>query len=192
MTESQAKAFEVKQLIAMELALHQDMLTQPSELESMAQLFLYHDIPYKSSKTMSKALNEKISQESVANLDLLTYGYIEGKDLEKAIEPLSKSAVMADDGERYMRLANIYLQLDDYPNAAVTIEKALEKGNIDRPDLARVIQGQSYVILERFDEARTVFREALKDERSKDLALNWLRYINNEEKRIKDIREYLN
>jgi hypothetical protein len=45
--------------------------------------------------------------------------------------------------------------------------------------------------LTRFDEARAVFDEALKDERSEETALMWLRYINNEEKRIKDIREYL-
>ena len=32
-----------------------------------------------------------------------------------------------------MRLANVYLQIDDYPNSAIAIEKALEKGDIDRP-----------------------------------------------------------
>jgi len=42
-----------------------------------------------------------------------------------------------------MRLANVYLQIDDYPNSAIAIEKALEKGDIDRPGIARIIQGQS-------------------------------------------------
>ena len=78
-----------------------------------------------------------------------------------------------------MRLANVYLQIDDYPNSAIAIEKALEKGDIDRPGIARIIQGQSYVFIERSDEARAVFREVLKDERSEGFALNWLRYINN-------------
>lgn len=78
-----------------------------------------------------------------------------------------------------MRLANVYLQIDDYPNSAIAIEKALEKCDIDRPGIARIIQGQSYVVIERSDEARAVFREVLKDERSEGVALNWLKYINN-------------
>ena len=56
---------------------------------------------------------------------------------------------------------------------------------------ARDKRYKTNVILTRFDEARAVFDEALKDERSEETALMWLRYINNEEKRIKDIREYL-
>ena len=66
-------------------------------------------------------------------LELLAYGYLEGKDSEKAIAPLSKALKLGDDEGRYMRLANVYLQIDDYPNSAIAIEKALEKGDIDRP-----------------------------------------------------------
>lgn len=190
-SEEEAREFEVKQMVAMELAHRQKMLTEPRELESMSQLFLYHEVPYKSAKTMASALNRRISKESIENLDLLAYGYLEAKEFERAIRPLAKAAELADDGERYMRLANLHLQIDNYTDAAEAIDKALEKGNIDRPDLARVIQGQAYVILTRFDEARAVFDEALKDVRSEETALMWLRYINNEEKRIKDIREYL-
>jgi hypothetical protein len=41
-----------------------------------------------------------------------------------------------------MRLANVYLQIDDYPNSAIALEKALEKGDIDRqtsPELYKSI-----------------------------------------------------
>lgn len=190
--ETEIANFEKKQMVTLELAHRQEMLTEARELESMSQLFLYHDVPYKSSKTLNFALENDISTETLKNLDLLAYGYLEGKDYDKAISPLSKAAVLTEDGERYMRLANLYLQIDNYVEAAVAIEKALEKGGFDRPDLARIIQGQAYVVLARFDEARAVFREASKDERSVDIAANWLRYIDNEEKRLKDIAEYLN
>ena len=117
--------------------------------------------------------------------------YINGQDLAKSVEPLSAAAEMAEDGNLYMRLANVYLQLDDYEAAAAAIENAIDKGGLRRPDQSRLLQGQAYLSLEKFDDARASFREAAKDDRSETMARNMLRYVNNEEKRIKEIREFL-
>ena len=90
-----------------------------------------------------------------------------------------------------MRLANIYLTLDSYQEAATSIDKALEKGGLTRPDQSRLLQGQAYLALEQFDKARASFREAAKDNRSAKIAAQLLQYTDSEEKRIKDIKEYL-
>ena len=190
--ETKIKEFEVKQLVTLEMAHRQQLLTRARELESMSQLFLYHEIPYKSSKILAKSIDEELSEETFRNLDLLSQGYLQSKDYEKAIEPLAKAAALSDNGEHYMRLANLYLQLDTYDEAADAIDKAVDKGGISRTDLARFLQGQALIYLERFDDARAAFREAAKDDRTEKSATTWLKYIDSEEKRIKDIREYLN
>ena len=175
----------------MELAHRQNMLDTGRELETMSQLYLYHDSPYQSSKTMAKSLNEGLSEKSQRNLELQSTAFINGKDLVDAVGPLNAAAELDEDGNLYMRLANVYLSLDNYEGAAEAISKALVKGGLSRPDQSSLLQGQAYLALENFDGARKSFREAAKDDRSEKMARNMLRYVDSEEKRIKDIREYL-
>ena len=161
LSEEEAMELEKKQLAAFEMAHRQGMLESGRELETMAQLYLQ------------------------------ATAFINGKDMAEAVEPLMAAAEMADDGNLYMRLANVYLNLDKYDDAAQAIDKALDKGGLRRPDQSSLLQGQAYLALENFDEARKSFREAAKDERSEKMARNLLRYVDSEERRIKDIREYL-
>ena len=191
MSEVEVLKFEKKQLAAMELAHRQNMLDTGRELETMSQLYLYHDSPYQSSKTIAKSLNEGLSEKSQRNLELQSTAFINGKDLVDAVGPLNAAAELDEDGNLYMRLANVYLSLDNYEGAAEAISKALVKGGLSRPDQSSLLQGQAYLALENFDGARKSFREAAKDDRSEKMARNMLRYVDSEEKRIKDIREYL-
>ena len=183
--------FEMKQMVAMELAHRQGVLTKGRELESMAQMFLYHDIPYKSAKTIAASLESGASDKNYKNYNLLSVAYIKGQDRGKAIEPLNYASALSDDGNLYMRLANLHLQLDQYDNAVDAIERAISKGGLRRPDLARFLQGQAYIYIQQFDLSRNAFREAAKDERTQKNANTWLQYIDSEEKRIEGINEYL-
>ena len=92
----------------------------------------------------------------------------------------------ADDGNNYMRLANVYLNLDKYEEAASAIDKALNKGGLSRPDQSSLMQGQAYLSLEQFDKARASFREAAKtakDDRTEKMSRDLLRYVDSEEKK---------
>ncbi len=190
--EEKIKAFEEKQITTLEMAHRQGMLDTASELQTMSQLFLYHDIPYKSSKTLSAAMDQGISKNTYANYNLLSMAYIKGQDIEKSVDPLTKAAELSNDGDLYMRLANIYLKLDKYAQGAQAIEKGIAKGSVNRPDIARFQQGQAYAYMEEYDKARKAFRLASEDDRTKKNATTWLKYIDGEEQRTKDIREYLN
>lgn len=191
LSEDEVISFEKKQLSTMELAHRQGMLDDGRELETMSQLYLYHESPYQASKTMTKSLDEGLSEKNRRNLELQASAFINGKDLSDAVEPLSVAAELSDDGNNYMRLANVYLSLDNYEEAAKAIDDALRKGGLQRPDQSSLLQGQAYLALERFDDARASFREAAKDDRSETMARNMLRYVDSEEKRIADIKEYL-
>ncbi|MBT5073549.1 MAG: tetratricopeptide repeat protein [Kordiimonadaceae bacterium] len=190
-SEEDALLLEKKQFATFDLAFRQGMLDSARELETMSQLFLYHESPYQAAKTMSKSIEDGVSEKSQRNLELQATAHINGKDMADAVAPLTQAADMSDDGNLYMRLANVYLNLDEYEEAAAAIEKALTKGGLRRADQSSLLQGQAYLALEKFDDARNSFREAAKDERSETMARNLLRYVDAEERRIKDIREYL-
>ena len=190
-SEADAALLEKKQLAAYELAHRQGMLDKGREFETMAQLYLYHEVPYLSSKTIAESFEKGLSEENQRNFNLYATGLVSGKDLEDAVVPLRKAAELSNNGNLYIQLANVFLQIDKYKEAAEAIQLGLDKGDVRRPDQSSLLQGQAYLSLEMFDEARKSFREAGKDERSEKNANNLLRYVDNEEKRIKDIREYL-
>ncbi len=191
LSEAEVASLEKRQLAAFEMAHRQGMLDSGREMETMAQLYLYHESPYQSQKVIGKALEEGLSERTKRNLELYATGLVTGKDLEESIVPLAEAAAMADDGNLYLQLANVNLNLDNYEAAAEALTNALDKGGLRRPDQASLLQGQAYLALEDFDKARESFREALKDDRSETHARNFLRYVDSEERRIKDIREYL-
>ncbi|MBT5185962.1 MAG: hypothetical protein HOM01_04085 [Kordiimonadaceae bacterium] len=191
LSEAEVSILEKKQLAAYELAHRQGMLDKGREFETMAQLYLYHEVPYLSSKTIAESFEKGLSEESQRNFNLQATALVSGKDLGDAVVPLRKAAELSNDGNLYIQLANVYLQLDKYKEAADAIQLGLDKGDVRRPDQSSLLQGQAYLSLEMFDEARASFREAAKDDRSKKNANNLLKYVDNEEKRIKDIREYL-
>lgn len=191
LSEADVKKYEDKQFAAFEAAYRQGMFETGRELETMSQLYLYHESPYQAGKTITKSLDEDLSEKTQRNLELQATAFTNSKDYAKAVKPLAAAAEMSDDGNLYMRLANIYLTLDNYQEAATSIDKALEKGGLTRPDQSSLLQGQAYLALEQFDKARASFREAAKDKRSAQMASQLLQYTDSEEKRIKDIKEYL-
>ncbi|MBL4602799.1 MAG: hypothetical protein JKY84_08640 [Emcibacteraceae bacterium] len=186
LSEDAVMVFEKKQFSTMELAHRQGMLDKGRELETMSQLYLYHDSPYQAAKTISRSFAEGASEVSRRNLELHATGFINGKDLDDAVEPLSAAAEMSEDGNNYMRLANVYLNLDKYEEAADSIDKALSKGGLSRPDQSSLMQGQAYLSLEMFDKARSSFREAAKtakDDRTEKMSRDLLRYVDSEGKK---------
>ncbi|MCC3862284.1 hypothetical protein [Pseudemcibacter aquimaris] len=191
LTEEQAFEYEKRQMVAFELLYRQGLLESGRELESMAQLYLYHEAAYQSTKVMKNSLDAGTSEENFKNLNLLSIGLLNSKDYEDSVEPLRKTAELADDGNMYIQLANILLNLDRYEEATAAIDMGIEKGGVRREDQSRLLQGQAYLSLEMFDKARESFREAAKDDRSRRNANQLLRYTDAEEKRINDIKEYL-
>ena len=191
LSEAEAINYEKKQMAAFELLLRQDLLESGRELETMSQLYLYHESPYQAAKTLNSSIESGKSEKNYKNMNLLSMAYMNGKDFEDSVEPLIAAAELSDDGNAYIQLANIYLNLDKYEEATNAIDKGIAKGGVRREDQTRLLQGQAYLSLEQFDKARESFREAARDDRSRTNANNLLRYTDNEEKRINDIKEYL-
>ena len=56
LSEDQVLVFEKKQFSTMELAHRQGMLDKGRELETMSQLYLYHDSPYQAAKNYEQII----------------------------------------------------------------------------------------------------------------------------------------
>lgn len=169
-----------KQLAVMEALYDQGYLTAGRDLVNLANLFLLHEVPVKAARVLDRALKAKQVEADVANLRLLSQAWYQAREDAKAIPPLAKAAAQAKDGELSVRLAQSYLNLEQWEQAAEALEEGLRKGGLGRTDQAYVMLGMARFNLQRLEQARGAFERALADKRSQKVAGQWLAYVDQE------------
>jgi uncharacterized protein HemY len=96
------------------------------------------------------------------------------------MEPLERAARLSPSGERYMLLAQVYLEHERWEGARASIEAALDKGRLDDPGNAHLLLGIVNVNDERWEEARNAFETAGRYPGTKEAASRWLDSIEAE------------
>ncbi len=181
-----------KQLSTLEIAYRQGLLDKETEWLTLAQLFIFADIPYKAAKVLEKGMNKGIIAPDEDNLKLLSYAWSTAQEAEKALPALVKAAEKSQSGEIDIQLGSTYYQLDQWDKAVTYLRKGLKKGNTKNASNAQMILGMALFNLNRFDDARHAFTKAAQYEASKASATQWLNYLNNEQERREMIAQTLN
>lgn len=182
---------EPKQLAAYEAAHDQGLLERSSELIQMAQLFMQAEVPYKGAKVLEKGLADGIVEKNVRSYRLLSQAWQMAQEDRKAIGPLNEAASLSDDGELYARLAQSYLNLSEYKNCIDASRKALDKGKLKATGNAWLIMGMCQFETKALNSAKASFQSAAKFEKSAKNARNWLKYVDNEQERVRQLQESL-
>jgi tetratricopeptide (TPR) repeat protein len=173
-----------KQLALIESLLNDERLQQEHHLLNLANLFLAHNLPYKAAELLETEMDAERIKSSRQNLELQSQAwYLAGED-EKAIPPLAAAAAIAEDGELYLRVARLYMDIYDWKNAEIAANAAAEKGGLRDPGGAWLLQGMALTRANELDRARKAFRRALKFEGNKKWAKQWLSFVENEERRL--------
>ena len=102
---------ELKALAVLQLAYTQGLLTKESQLQHLARMELYHSIPYRAAVILEKGLGEGILEGDLDNFKLLADSWIAAREPEKAFQPLTSAAGLAENGDLFMRLGR-WQQID--------------------------------------------------------------------------------
>lgn len=172
-----------KQLALTEVLYEKGFLVGSSHATNLANLYLLHGLPYKAASVLEKEMKAGQVESNERNLRLLSQAWYQAREDEKSIPPLRQAAEMADDGELYVRLAQSYINLEQWNDAADAIEKALKMGGLKRDDQANIMLGMALFNQKRLEQARVAFQRASNDSRSKRAATQWIAYVDSELKR---------
>lgn len=179
---------DADQLHMMEAAYIAGALNRERELLNMAYLFMGNEMPYKAAKVLDKGIKDKKVERNSKNLETLAQAYQQARELEKTIPNLEAAAKLSDKGELYARLAGIYLDLDRNEQAVTMGNLALKKGGLKRPDQTHIVLGMANANLKKYEAALKSLAEAKKDKRSERFAVQWISYVENEQKREKQLQ----
>ena len=147
---------------------------------NLANLYLLHGIPYKAAAVLQKEIDAGNVKADVRNLRLLSQAWYQARNDKKSIPPLVQAAAMSEDGELYIRLAQSYLNLEMWSEAADAAKKGLAVGNLKRKDTGSIMYGMALFNQRKLEQARRAFQTAGKDNRSKRAAGQWIKYVDSE------------
>ena len=175
---------EKEQLAAMDLAYRQGYLSKASELEMLAQLYMYHEVPYKAAKLLEKEIEAQKIASDAKNWKLLADAWRMAKELGKAIFALDKAAKLSDDGKIYARLAELFSEKEQWDKVITYSTKAINKDGLKEPGRIHLLKGIAYFNEQKFAQARQALSKAKEFKNTRRHAKDWLKYAEKEEDRL--------
>jgi tetratricopeptide (TPR) repeat protein len=173
---------EEKALAVMQLAYEQGFLTLDRELVRLGEMYLYHGLPYRAAVLLEKGLEEEKVEPKAKTLEVLANAWLMARETNRAVEPLILAADLAEAGDVYVRLGQVYLEREEWGAAADALSKGLERGVKDEGD-AQLLLGITYYNEKKLKSARSAFRAAREFEDNKEHADDWIRMLDRDEKR---------
>jgi tetratricopeptide (TPR) repeat protein len=121
---------EEKSLAVMQLAYAQDYLVKNTDLRALTQLYLYHSLPYRAGLVLEKAREDGFVDEDAAYWEMLANSWLLAREFDRSLEPLRTGAEISEKGDLYARLGQLYLEREQWKDAAKALESAIEKGDL--------------------------------------------------------------
>ena len=176
-----------KLIYAYDAAFTQGMLEKGREFITMAQLYLQAEVPYKAAKLLQEKIDAGVVVKNEKNYRLLSQSWMLAMEDSKAIPALKSAAALAEDGEVDARLANSYLNVGEYGDCVTSAKTAIRKGGLKSPDNIQISLGMCLYNLRRYADSKKAFREAAKTPRAQRTSRQWIRVIDAEIERDRQI-----
>ena len=166
----------------------QGMLEKESELVTMAQLYMQAEVPYKAATLLEKEMDTGRVPRSAKNYRLLSQAFMLAQEDERAVPALKEAARLSEDGELDVRLGNTYLNLGNYDECIAAVRNGLRKGGLKSPENAQISLGMCLYNKRQYNDAIAAFRSASKTQRSRKISQQWIRVIEADVERNRQIR----
>lgn len=173
---------------AYEAAHTQGLLDKESELATMAQLYMQHEVPWKAATLLEAEMNSGRVSKNAKNYRMLSQALTLAAEDKMAIPALQEAARLSDEGELDLRLGNAYLNLGMYGECVSAIKKGIEKGKIKSPDNAQISLGMCQYNERDYRDSIAAFRKAGETQRSRRIANQWINVIESDIERNEQIR----
>ncbi len=155
----------------------QGMLKSKDDYMQLASLYLEFKAPYKAAKVVASGLKKGIIPKEPANYETLAEAWIAARAWNRALQALGREAELSNSGKTYLRMASIYLNQRDYPQAVVAARNALQKGGLKQPGRAWLVLGEAAFEQKNWNLALKAFKTAARSKALHKDALSWIQYV---------------
>jgi tetratricopeptide (TPR) repeat protein len=164
-------------LAVLEIANMAGLLTTDSDLRPLTDLEAFVGIPYRAANNLDKYIAKGSIKADEKAYERLAFSWIEARDYKKAVAPLQKAGEMHENGDTFVRLAEVQLQRQEWAGAADALQKALSKGGLKDTGNTQLLMGIALYSNKQPKEARNWFEKAATHDKQKTQAQAWIKHI---------------
>ena len=164
-------------------------LDRESLMRNYAGLLMNAGAPIRAAKYFREAMDAEIVTETEDNFTTLGQGYQFSQEHEEAIEAFEAAAKLADKGNIYENLTQLYYERDEFGKCVDAAESASEKGGVRREGSLLIVKGLCLYNLDELAKSRSVFVDARsasrrnRDQADARTAGQWIAYLDKEKAR---------
>lgn len=163
-------------LACQRVAYEQKILNSSKDYRLLAQLMMHGGIPYFAAEIIQQGMDRGIVKRDKKNLELLSVGWIQAEETDKAITSLAQ-LIKLDRRENYLtQLAQMQIKQMQWKAAQTTLLSAL-KQPVKESSQLQLMLGITRINLRDYGTARESLMVASKNKKLKKLALNWIQYL---------------
>ncbi len=164
-------------LVAQELAYKQGFLTSNTDLRRLAETYLFLEIPFKGAKLIETEIAAGRMEKSERNWELLADAWLQAREFDKSIQPLTEAAKLSSDGELFVRLAKVHIDGERWNDAIEAIDSGVKRGKLKSRGETHFLRGIALFNLGKLDTARKEFVRAQKFDDTRKKGSQWVKFI---------------
>ncbi len=171
-------------LAILALANRQDMLSSESDMMQLFSLYGYLEMPYEAASSMQEGIDKGLIDAGAKEYEQLGNAWYAAQEFDNAIGALTKAGELSSNGKIDMQLAYILVANEDWGLAKQATANAISKGGITDANLGKMqeLLGTSELNLGDLVAARKAFNAAMRFEKSRPAAQQWLNHLEELEK----------
>ncbi|WP_046005183.1 tetratricopeptide repeat protein [Pseudoalteromonas rubra] len=182
---------EKKQLALLETAKQRGFIKKRSDVIQLAQVYLFNGLPYKAAVALDEGIKSGVVEGNAKNYAFIAEAYVQSKDEDKSISYFVKADKEVAHGTYLQRIAEVYINLEKFDEAADAARAALDKGELTFESNAYVALGMAQYNLQNFDASILAFEQAEKHKKSANLAKQWIKYVKREKIHAETLKQAL-
>ncbi|QTL37984.1 tetratricopeptide repeat protein [Pseudoalteromonas viridis] len=182
---------EKKQLALLETAKQRGFIKKRSDVIQLAQVYLFNGLPYKAAVALDEGIKSGVVEGNAKNYAFIAEAYVQSKDEDKSISYFVKADKEVGHGNYLQRIAEVYINLEKFDEAADAARAALDKGELTFESNAYVALGMAQYNLQNFDASILAFEQAEKHKKSANLAKQWIKYVKREKIHAETLKQAL-
>jgi tetratricopeptide (TPR) repeat protein len=147
-------------LAIMQFANYNGMVTEDAEIRRLSDMMMVQEMPFQAAEMMEAAGKENKVTKDEKYYDSLANSWIAAREYKKALPALGEAAKLAENGDTYVRIAEVNVQLSDWEAAVAALRSGLDKGGLRDESNAQLLMGMSLYYQDKFTEARPYLERA--------------------------------
>lgn len=167
------------------LAYRNGLLDEQADLLYLSGLYSQSGIPFKAAEVLQSGLETGVVEPGRYHWTVVAEAWYAAEELEKSLLAYEMAGRLADDGDTDLGRGYILVDLERWPEALESLDRALRKGGLDERKTAEahLLRGMAHFKLGSFEDAGSDWARAARSEKTGEAARQWINHLEAERRR---------